>query len=461
MESLTHGLQIGPLLPDIPSDEWDASVQLAVDMELDNHSETGRSGSAQLLKLKRQDLEINVLVSAVDASGCTIGLLWAELHWQERRKCSLADVLLLKRVYVHQEYQGRHPSVMQLLWECMLGRMTEEGYQHVQLVTLQDVFCVRKAGPQWFHLFQQSAERCAEWTAEPPRKGPQHLGDPLPVIRRRSAYPRSITPFNPSERERMGIAHVNRLLTYPKKTGCNPDNVSLSFDVIVGRHRMSLPARGSLYPQTYWLQPVPSLGMFPFEVNSELLREVMKRFAARLHNNYNASQHPGDRCIGLLADTLLPSLNGYQSYDNTLSPVHNSFHQQRRTAVAWTQPQVTKLLADIPDISTILQYGLAALGLSQSYQGRCRMIHILAQDATSLARFKLHVDNTEGKGLSLGCTTVIIQLTEGSSYMRMWGCDSFEFRGIGAGVAFPGGALHESLPTDDSRVMFKLVFFLV
>jgi len=185
--------------------------------------------------------------------------------------------------------------------------MTEEPYQQVQAITIQDVFCVRIAGPQWFHLFRQSAEGSAgRWTAEPPRPGPHHLGDPLPVLKRRN----SGTPFD-SERQRAGVAHVNRMLAYPKPTGCNPDNIDLSFDVMVGRHRMSLPARGTQYPQTYWMQPVPSLGMFPFQIDSETCCAAMRRFATRLHSNYKAPQYRKDECIGLLADTQLAGLNCY------------------------------------------------------------------------------------------------------------------------------------------------------
>jgi len=460
----THGLVVAPLLLD--SDAWPAAIDLAVKMELELNTETGRSGSTTLKDLRasvqRSGKDNNVLVSAVDALGGTIGLLWAQLESLDRVPREEGK-LVLRRVYVREDYQGRRPSVMQLLWESMLGRMMEERYQHVQLVTLQDVACVRKAGAQWFHLFGQSAEKCAvRWTADSPRPGPQHLGDPLPVLKRRPA-----SYFeNSSERQRAGCAHVNRLLAFPGKTGCNPDNIDLSFDVMVGRHRMSLPARGREYPQTYWMQPVPSLGMFPFQINESVAcRAAMRSFATRLHSNYIAPQNPKDACIGLLADGQLAGLNGYHLYDNTLAPEHAEFEQRRRTAVVRTYDQVRQLMVDIPDVSCILRHCLAALGLPPSYSNRCKMIHILAQDWTSLARFRLHVDNTEGIGLTTGMNTVIVQLTDGHSHMRMWGCDRFEFRGMGAGVVLPGAALHESLPAPDdlvrSHVIFKIVFFLV
>ena len=459
-----HGLRVGPLL--LESDAWQASVDLAVEMEEEMHSETGRSGSTGLKGLKasvaRSGKDDNVLVSAVDARGGTIGVLWAQLESLDMRRVPRnLGVLVLRRVYVQQDYQGRHPSVMRLLWECMLGRMTTKRYQDVKVITLQDVCCVRKAGAQWFHLFKQSAEGSLEWTAVPARQGPQSLGDPLPVLKRR---PADAIRF---KRQRAGVADVNRMLAYPNKAGCNPDNIDLSFDVMVGRHRLCLPARGIRSPQTYWMQPVPSLGMFPFQINeSETCRAAMRRFATRLNTNFRAPQNPTDECIGLLADLQLARLNGYRLYDNTLASVHDAFEQERRTAVVRSSDEVRQLLVDIPEVSCILDHCLAALGLPPSYGYRCKMIHILAQDWTSLARFKLHVDNTEGIGLPIGMNTVIIQLTEGHSHMRMWGCFRFEFRGIGAGVVFPGGALHESLPNPDDSVgsedvIYKLVFFLV
>ena len=43
-------------------------------------------------------------------------------------------------------------------------------------------------------------------------------------------------------------------------------------------------------------------------------------------------------------------------------------------------------------------------------------------------------------------TTVIVSLSEEHSSMRMWGHQPHLFRGVGSACAFPGAALHESVP---------------
>ena len=43
-------------------------------------------------------------------------------------------------------------------------------------------------------------------------------------------------------------------------------------------------------------------------------------------------------------------------------------------------------------------------------------------------------------------TTVIVNLSDERSCMRMWGFDAYLFEGAGAACAFDGAALHESVP---------------
>ena len=60
-------------------------------------------------------------------------------------------------------------------------------------------------------------------------------------------------------------------------------------------------------------------------------------------------------------------------------------------------------------------------------------------------------------------TTVIVNLSDECSGMRVWGMHPVLYRERGDAVAFPGACLHESLPrradVPPGRVVWKLALF--
>ena len=78
-----------------------------------------------------------------------------------------------------------------------------------------------------------------------------------------------------------------------------------------------------------------------------------------------------------------------------------------------------------------------------------RAFHFIRQDETQQASFSWYSDAEDIKEVSKrsnDMTTVIVTLTNEVSAMRIWGCEPHFYEGQGSAVAFPGAALHESVP---------------
>ena len=121
--------------------------------------------------------------------------------------------------------------------------------------------------------------------------------------------------------------------------------------------------------------------------------------------------------------------------------------------------QVNTVLKNMPEIWALVVKVREALGLPMPREGTLQRngkgivsLHILVQDKTRQAVFSWHDDGEDirVKGVAAASvsdmTTVILNLTRECSGMRVWGCAPILFRQPGDAVAFPGRALHESLP---------------
>ena len=92
----------------------------------------------------------------------------------------------------------------------------------------------------------------------------------------------------------------------------------------------------------------------------------------------------------------------------------------------------------------------------------CRAIHFLRQDKHANAIFKWHDDLRDLKGLkppvSDKMVTVIVQLSDGDTAMRLYGFEPHKYSNAGDGVLFNGAAAHESLPWKNpgDREVFKV-----
>ena len=171
-----------------------------------------------------------------------------------------------------------------------------------------------------------------------------------------------------------------------------------------------------------------------------------------------------------MADTQWP---GYSSYPYVHATHHIQIVQERKTVRVAGKKQVNWVLRREPRVWALVQAVRMALGLPQPLGGALqppgkiiRAMHFLQQDETQQASFSWHSD---GEDITdQGClrtdemTTVIVQLSDGEvSAMRIWGFAPHVYEGQGSAVAFPGAALHESLPRSEpshTRV-WKVAFF--
>ena len=150
--------------------------------------------------------------------------------------------------------------------------------------------------------------------------------------------------------------------------------------------------------------------------------------------------------------------------------------QERRTARAHGKQQVNMVLKGMPEIWALVMEVRDALGLPMPREGSLQRngkgivsLHILVQDKSRQALFSWHDDaeDIRVRGAAAATwsdmTTVIVNLTSECSGMRVWGCAPFLFRQPGDAVAFPGRALHESLPryptSPAGEVVYKVAFF--
>ena len=452
---------------------WEAALFMISDIESDEHTSTGRSGSKKLRDLKPDDTSV-LLVTAVDERNETCGLIWASATMErgaDRSNRDLAPfVIQLHRVYVNPLYRGRRPiSVMQMLWDYLLATIEEEhSIQPVSRVVLESVSCVLAASMKWAHLFQQTAARnptvwCFKELANLYFKATQKIPE----------LERVVQPCNGMTMQKWqeDVAKVHEMLTgstdlHVRKGYCTKENILLSLDVMTGRHCMVLPDLPSLKGAV--LHGSPSIGLYTFRIQEHECPEMQQ-----LENILLSGYHSKAPSKGLLAVSGLPNViaDGYNTYDNTWAPVHDAAGQRHRTAVI-TRNHIEQVLASTPSLAAILDIVLKQLGLDASSRRRVETIHLLAQDDTALADFRLHVDNTEIGATTIGMLTAIVQLSKRPTFMRMLGCMPCKYSGKGSATIFPGGAIHESCYQTDKEaqsgdsadikleVVFKVVFFL-
>ena len=94
-------------------------------------------------------------------------------------------------------------------------------------------------------------------------------------------------------------------------------------------------------------------------------------------------------------------------------------------------------------------------------KGKCiRAMHFLLQDASEQASFTWHADAYDIGHEGQHMTTIIVNLSDECSAMRMWGFGPHLFREMGSACAFAGAALHESVPRCDlQRPVRKVALF--
>ena len=150
---------------------------------------------------------------------------------------------------------------------------------------------------------------------------------------------------------------------------------------------------------------------------------------------------------------------GYGNYPYVHAPGgHVPELQERRTVRVQGLAFVNKLLKEVPVLAHLVSAVRAALGVRQPGVGRPQLpagkrivaMHFLAQDSTRQAVFSWHDDAEDigraGRKPPKHMTTVIVNLSQEFSGMRVWRCCPTVYDRRGSAVAFPGAALHESLP---------------
>ena len=172
----------------------------------------------------------------------------------------------------------------------------------------------------------------------------------------------------------------------------------------------------------------------------------------------------------MMAGTQFP---GYGNYPYVHAPLgHVAAAQEKRTTRVHGKTQVNAVLQHVPEVLAVVEEVRCALGLpgKGAVQGAGKAIyalHFLTQDASQQAVFSWHND---GEDLHDVCranadnmTTVIVNLSCECSAMRIWGCAPVLYRTPGHAVAFPGSALHESVPRHTAcaarGAVYKVAFF--
>jgi hypothetical protein len=131
--------------------------------------------------------------------------------------------------------------------------------------------------------------------------------------------------------------------------------------------------------------------------------------------------------------------------------------QERKTTRVHGQQYVNKLLKEEPLLSELVQDVRKKLGLPQPRKGVMQpagksilALHFLCQDETQQSSFSWHADDEDirqcGAARRYDMTTVIVNFSDAISGMRVWGMQPVLYLYRGHAVAFPGCALHESLP---------------
>ena len=193
----------------------------------------------------------------------------------------------------------------------------------------------------------------------------------------------------------------------------------------------------------------PPTGVYRFMVDEDICE--------RLHTFLSDASNYSQDGFLKMAGTTWP---GYGNYPYVHAPAGQVAElQERRTVRVHTLHEVNKLLKHVPAIADLVRAVRAVLGLRQpgvnsaaqlNAGKRIVAMHFLAQDSTKQAVFSWHDDAEDighaGRRPSWDMTTVIVNLSQQLSGMRVWGCSPVVYDCRGSAVAFPGASLHESLP---------------
>ena len=188
----------------------------------------------------------------------------------------------------------------------------------------------------------------------------------------------------------------------------------------------------------------PDTGTHRFDVDAQVCENL--RFYLDDPKNYT------EEGWLLMADTTWP---GYSGYPWVHAPDgHVSLLQERLTVRVQGMDHVNLLLRKQPQVSALVQEVRRVLGVPQPTKSapqptgkKIQGMHFLLQDKSQQAEFTWHDDSADiGRAGGPNMTTVIVNLSQECSGMRIWGCRPVIYERQGHSVAFPGAALHETLP---------------
>ena len=191
----------------------------------------------------------------------------------------------------------------------------------------------------------------------------------------------------------------------------------------------------------------PDTGVYAFTVSQPCCEALLSYLEDGA--NYNAD---GFLKMG---ETQFP---GYGAYPNVHAPLGQiAALQERRTVRAHGACEVATVLRSMPLVLQLVKEVRRALRLPepsgkavQVRSGKViKALHFLLQDETEQASFSWHDDAHDlamlSKSHASEMTTVILNLSDECSGMRIWGCAPYLYREQGDAVAFPGAASHETL----------------
>ena len=206
-------------------------------------------------------------------------------------------------------------------------------------------------------------------------------------------------------------------------------------------------------------------GVHAFQVDRGVCEELRSFLATT--SNYNEHGYL------MLAGTQFP---GYGGYPFVHAPGgHASYAQELRTVRVHSKRNVNAVLRSTPQLWALVVAVRCALMLPTPRKGQQQTagksivaLHFLVQDETQQAVFSWHDDGEDLQEISARygvdhMTSVIMNLSDACSGMRIWGCAPALYRVQGDAVAFPGRALHESLPRSGDApaecAVFKVALF--
>ena len=208
----------------------------------------------------------------------------------------------------------------------------------------------------------------------------------------------------------------------------------------------------------------PDTGVHDFKIDAAVC-EALRCFLAD-PVNYD------DDGFLMMAGTQFP---GYGGYPYVHAPEgHVAAAQEKRTTRVHGKGRVNSVLKSQQQVWDLVQAVRRALGLPMPGRGVLQSagkailaLHFLAQDETQQALFSWHSDGEDLTGVgnadTSDMTTVIVHLSHERSGMRVWGCAPALYCAQGDAVAFPGSALHESLPRRTASpaggVVYKAALF--